>query len=159
MLPQAEPSFSLASALNQLYVRTSAKAVILSQAMTITDATPSGERLYSFTLDSLNERMTVREILRARIWQEVQDHNQQNAGVFRGLVQPVGAERMLNGVKLRTPRPIDWEAQFRRACEAFETNGFFILIADRQAESLDEEFEMGVETEIQFVKLTPLVGG
>lgn len=127
--------------------------------MTITDATPTGERLHSFTLAHLAERLTVREILRARIWQEVQDHNQQNGEVFRGLVQPSNAERTLNGVKLRTPRMIDWEAQFRRACEAFETNGFFVLIADRQAESLDEQFDIGVETEVQFVKLMPLVGG
>ncbi len=127
--------------------------------MTITDATPSGEKLHSFTLDSLNEHMTVREILRARIWQEVQDHNHQSREVFRGLVQPVGAERVLNGAKLRTPRQIDWEAQFRRACEAFETNRFFVLIDNRQAESLDETFDVGVESEVQFVKLTPLVGG
>lgn len=127
--------------------------------MTITDATPTGERLHSFTLEHLAERMTVRAILRARIWQEVGDHNQRPPEVFRGLVQPVNAERVLNGAKLRTPRTIDWEAQFRRACEAFETNGFFVLIGDRQAETLDEEFDIGVETEVQFVKLTPLVGG
>ena len=127
--------------------------------MTITDATPSGERLHSFTLDSLNERMTVREILRARIWQEVGDHNQKTGAVFRGLVEPTGAERVLNGAKLRTPRTIDWEAQFHRACEAFGSNGFFMLIGERQAESLEESFDIGVETEVQFVKLTPLVGG
>jgi len=127
--------------------------------MKIIDATPAGAPLHSFTLDSFTERMTVREILRARIWQEVQDHNQQHGEVFRGLVQPTGAERVLKGAKLRTPRPIDWEAQFRRACEAFETNGFFVLIGDRQAEALDEVFDVRVETEVQFVKLTPLVGG
>ncbi len=127
--------------------------------MTITDATPGGATLHTFTLDHLSERMAVREIIRARIWQEVQDHNQQRGEVFRGLVQPSGAERMLNGAKPREPRLIDWEAQYRRACEAFETNGFFVLIEDRQAESLDEEFDIGVETEVQFVKLTPLVGG
>lgn len=127
--------------------------------MTITDATPTGEELHRFTLETLTERSTVREILRARIWQEVADHNQQPQENFRGLVQPTNTERTLNGAKSRAPRQIDWEAQFRRACEAFETNGFFVLIGDRQAESLDEEFEVGVETEVQFVKLTPLVGG
>ena len=127
--------------------------------MTITDATPTGEKLHSFTLETLTERSTVREIIRARIWQEVADYNQQPRENFRGLVQPAGTERVLNGTKSRAPRPIDWEAQFRRACEAFETNGFFVLIGDRQAENLDEEYEVGVETEVQFVKLTPLVGG
>ena len=73
-------------------------------AMTITDATPTGERLHSFTLDHLAERMTVRAILRARIWQEVQDHNQQQGEVFRGLVQPTRAERVLHGAKVGTLR-------------------------------------------------------
>ena len=127
--------------------------------MTITDATPTGEKLHSFTLETLTERSTVREILRARIWQEVADHNQQPQENFRGLVQPTNIERTLNGPKSSVPRMIDWEAQFRRACEAFESNGFFVLIGDRQAENLDEEFEVGLETEVQFVKLTPLIGG
>ncbi len=127
--------------------------------MTITDATPSGERLHTFTLDHLAERMSVREILRARIWQEVQDYHQQPAEVFQGLVAPSNAERLLNGWKMGAHRQVDWEAQFRSACTSFERNGFFILVGDHQAESLDEEFAVGVETEVQFVKLTPLVGG
>jgi hypothetical protein len=127
--------------------------------MTITDATPRGERLHSFTLDHLAERLTLREIIRARIWQEVNDYNQREPGVFHGLVQPTIIERVFNGPRRHTPRQIDWEAQFRRACEAFETNGFFVLINDRQAENLDEEFDTNVETEVQFVKLMPLVGG
>ncbi|MEO8350342.1 MAG: hypothetical protein ABI680_01345 [Chthoniobacteraceae bacterium] len=128
--------------------------------MTFTDASPSGETLHSFTLDHLAERLTVREILRARIWQEVADFNQHPQETFNGLVQPGDVERTLNrATKPGEPRQIDWEAQFRRACEAFDANGFFVLIGDRQAESLDEEFDIGVETEVQFVKLTPLVGG
>ena len=127
--------------------------------MTIVDATPSGQKLRSFTLDSLTERVTAREIIRARIWQEVQDYNQACAGEFHGLVQPTEAERMLNGYALRKHQPIDWEEQFRMACEGFEGNAFFMLVGDRQAESLDEEFTVALDTEVQFVKLTPLVGG
>jgi len=127
--------------------------------MTITDATVSGDTLHSFTLDTLAERMSARDIIRARIYQEVQDHNRDQGEVFRGLVQPTDTERVLNGFKLRARRCIDWEEQFRRACNAFESNGFFLLVGDKQAESLDEEFQVGVDTEVQFVKLTPLVGG
>lgn len=130
-----------------------------SRAMTITDATPAGAKLHSFTLDSLTERMTAREIIRARIWQEVMDYNRQCGQVFRGLVQPTDAERTLNGWQMKQPKPINWEEQFTRACEAFERNGFFLLVGDRQAESLDETFTVRVDTEVQFVKLMPLVGG
>ena len=127
--------------------------------MTLTDATPTGEKLRSFTLDSLTERVTVREIIRARIWQEVRDYNQKCGELFHGLVQPTDAERTLNGWRMKERRAIDWEQQFARACEAFERNGFFILVGNRQADSLDEAFTVRVDTEVQFVKLVPLVGG
>jgi len=127
--------------------------------MTITDATPAGEKLHCFTLDSLTERMTAREIIRARIWQEVMDYNRHCGEVFRGLVQPTDSERTLNGFRLKQPQPINWEDQFARACEAFERNGFFLLVGDRQADSLDEAFTVRVDTEVQFVKLVQLVGG
>lgn len=127
--------------------------------MIITDATPSGEQLHSFTLGNLAERMSIREIIRARIWQEVSDYNHRLTERFRSLVQPTAAESRLNGLNWHKAGEIDWEAQFNRACEAFESNSFFIFVGTRQADSLDEEFDIGVETEIQFVQLVPLVGG
>ena len=131
----------------------------MSPALTIHDETTSGQKTNTFTLDCLTERMTVRELIRARIYQEVQDYNQKQPDYFRGLVEPVDAERVLNGYKLKAKRKIDWEEQFRRALEAFQRNGFFILVGGKQAETLDEEFEVRVDTEVSFVRLTPLVGG
>ena len=78
---------------------------------------------------------------------------------FRGLVEPSEAEKTLNGYKLKQRRKIDWEEQYKRALDAYERNGFFVLIGDRQAESLDQTFEVKVDTEVSFVKLVPLVGG
>jgi hypothetical protein len=128
--------------------------------MIIVDETLGGDRLHSFTLESLDEKLTVREIIRARIWQEVQDYNsQQRSGTFRGLIEPTTAEARMNGAKEAAFKPIDWEKQFETAQRGFESNGFFILVGERQAESLDEVFVTGAETEISFVKLVPLVGG
>jgi hypothetical protein len=127
--------------------------------LTIKDETSSGQTVNTFTLDCLTERLTVRELIRARIYQEVQDYNLKEPEHFRGLVQPTEAERTLNGFKLRQRRKIDWEEQFARALEAFERNGFFVLVGDKQAESLDEAFDVTVNTEVSFVKLVPLVGG
>jgi hypothetical protein len=127
--------------------------------LTIHDETSSGQKTNTFTLDCLTERMTVRELLRARIYQEVQDYNQKQPEYFRGLVEPTNAERVLNGYKLKAKRKIDWQEQFNRALAAFERNGFFVLVGDKQAESLDQEFEVKVDTEVSFVKLVPLVGG
>ena len=127
--------------------------------LTVHDTTAAGQTLHTFTLACLTERLTVRELIRARIWQEVQDHNQSQPEVFRGLVQPTDTERTLNGFKFRQPRQFDWEEQFRHALAAFDRNGFFVLVGDRQAETLDEELEVKADTEVSFVKLTPLVGG
>ena len=127
--------------------------------LTIHDETTSGQKTNTFTLDCLTERMTVRELIRARIYQEVQDYNQKQPEYFRGLVEPTNAERVLNGYKLKTKRKIDWEEQFKRAVEAFERNGFFVLVGNKQAETLDQEFNVKVDTEVSFVRLMPLVGG
>ena len=75
------------------------------------------------------------------------------------LVQPTDAEKTLNGFKLRTPREIDWKKQYESACEAFSRNGFFVLVGDYQAETLEEEITVSPGTVISFVKLVPLVGG
>ncbi|HMO25421.1 MAG TPA: hypothetical protein PKB10_04060 [Tepidisphaeraceae bacterium] len=129
--------------------------------LTIRDETATGGITGELTLDVLDETITVRELIRSRVYQEVQDHNlahRQSAGRFRGLVQPSEIEQQLNGPP-RAPREIDWKKQFNVACEAFERNGFFILIDDRQADSLDETITLRHDTTISFVKLTPLVGG
>ena len=127
--------------------------------LTIHDETTSGKKTNTFTLDCLTERMTVREVIRARIYQEVQDYNLKDREYFRGLVEPAEAEKTLNGYKLRERRKIDWKDQYEKALDAFQRNGFFVLVGDHQAETLDDDFEVGVDTEVSFVKLVPLVGG
>ena len=130
--------------------------------LTVRDESLSGQPLHEWALEVLTERLSVRELIRSRVYQEVQDYNvrqRTGAAEFRGLVTPSDAERTLNGVRLRKPREIDWKDQFAKACDAFERNGFFILIDDKQAESLDEQVTLRHDTAVSFVKLVPLVGG
>jgi hypothetical protein len=102
---------------------------------------------------------TTRELIRSRVQQEVERHNQALPEVFHGLVQPEESEQILNGFRLRVKRRIDWEVQFQRACTSFERNGFLMLVDGRQVSELDERIELRVDSEVQFVKLVPLVGG
>ena len=132
--------------------------------LTIRDETTAGDVYGERPLDLPTERITVRDLIRERVYQEVQDYNVGTGErVFRGLVQPTGAERVLNGkpteYRLRENRQVGWKPQFEKALAAFEQNGFFILVDDRQVEGLDEEFVIGRGTLVSFVKLTPLVGG
>ncbi len=136
----------------------------MSVTVTVRDETTSGDIYHELPLEFPSERITVRELIRERVYQEVQDFNrQQNEQVFRGLVQPTDAERVLNGsrqeYRLKQHRQIEWKPQFEKALDAFARNGFFILIDNHQAESIDQEFTVASETLISFVKLTMLVGG
>jgi hypothetical protein len=127
--------------------------------LTIRDETLSGEPLHEWALEVLTEKLTVRELIRGRVYQEVQDHNRKTGDVFRGFIQPEESEKTLNGWKVKKPRQLDWKKQFDRALEAFEANQVLILINDKQAESLDDEFVIEPMTRVTFLKLTPLVGG
>lgn len=132
--------------------------------LTIRDETPSGDVYHELPLEFPSERVTVRDLIRERVYQEVQDFNRkQDERVFRGLVQPSDAERVLNGsrpeYRLAKHRPIEWKPQFEKALDAFGRNGFLVLIDDKQAEGLDQEFVIGHGTQVSFVRLTLLVGG
>jgi len=130
-----------------------------SHSLTIHDATTLGDDRPVFVLDFLTERITVRELIRRRVYQDVKDYNAAQTDMFYGLVKPTEAEQQLNGYKLKQPRRIDWEAQIEKAIEAFNRNGFIILIGEQQAETLEEEIVILPGMSITFLKLMPLVGG
>jgi hypothetical protein len=127
--------------------------------LTIRDETLSGETLGEWNLDFLTETVTVRELIRSRVYQEVQDYNYKRADTFRGMVQPEGSEKLLNGDAKRAFKPIDWETQFATALAAFDNQAILILIDDHQVEELGEIVDIATTTKVSFLKLTPLVGG
>jgi hypothetical protein len=89
----------------------------------------------------------------------VKDFNERRPEYFQGLVQPTRAEQTLNGYRLRERKKIDAEKQVYIALDAFQKNGYFVLIDDKQADSLEQEVLLTASSTINFVKLTPLVGG
>lgn len=127
--------------------------------LVIRDETTSGSSGADFRLDFLTEEITARELIERRVYEEVQAYNTARPGYFRGLVQPTDAEATLNGYKLRTQRQIDWRAQAKKALEAFQHNGYIILVGDHQVVSLDERIHLEIETPVTFLKLVPLIGG
>lgn len=125
----------------------------------VRDETTSGGAHNELTLEFLDERVSARDLIRARVYQEVSEFNARRPGLFRGLVQPRDAEQTREGFRLRQPRTIDWEEQFARALTAFQTNGFILIVDDRQVEDLDRMIDLRHDATVSFLKLTPLVGG
>lgn len=135
----------------------------MSATLLIRDETPAGETAHEFSLEFLTETITVRELIRSRVYQEVQDYNvsQRLAGPYQGLVSPQGPEEILNGPRSKagSSRIIDWKRSFERALQAFEEREVLILVNEKQVESLEQEITIRAGTQVTFLKLTLLVGG
>lgn len=127
--------------------------------LTIHDESATGETLLELTLNVSAECISVRDLIRQRVYHEVEEYNRRKPGIFRGLVQPTDSERTLNGYRLKQPRTIDADTQLAKAIEAFGGNQVIMLVNDHQVESLDEEITIGPDTRVSFLRLTPLVGG
>ena len=127
--------------------------------VTFMDEAPSGERFASRKLEILSESITLRELIQRRIHEEVQEFNRNQSDVFCGLIQPTEAERVLNGYRLKARRQLSWENQYAKALDAFEHNGFFVIVDGQQVEQLDEIIPLRETSEVHFLKLVPLVGG
>jgi hypothetical protein len=127
--------------------------------LSIRDENFSGKVLQEVLIGFNTESVTVKDIIEARVRQEVSIYNNKLPEYYHGLVQPNDAEKTINGYKLRSKKPIDAEKQVYVALDAFQKNGFFVLVDDHQSSSLDQPVHLHSDTKISFVKLTPLVGG
>jgi hypothetical protein len=131
----------------------------MPMSLFISDEVIPGGRSKRWPVTVPQAATTARELIRCRIREEVERHNESPSDVFHGFVQPEESERILNGFRMNTRRPLDWQIQFERACSSFLRNGFLLIVDGRQVAELDEAIELQPESEVQFVKLVPLVGG
>lgn len=131
----------------------------MSVALKVRDETTSGEITMEFELRVLSEKITVRDLIKQRVYEEVDNYNQKAPEMFRGLVQPSHSEKVLNGFKLRKHHKVDRDQQFENALAAFGTSALIVIVNDRQVESLDEAIIVTPKTVVSFLKLVPLVGG
>lgn len=127
--------------------------------ITAKDETFSGKILNEVLLHFKSEKVLVKDIIKERVLKEVENYNNKLPQYFNGLVEPTDAEKTLNGYKLKPKKLIDGEKQVYVALDAFLKNGYFLLIDDIQAESLEDEVIISNDIKISFIKLTPLVGG
>jgi len=102
----------------------------------VQDQASTGEIVGGVELEDIPAAITVRDLIRTRVRDEVARHN-----------ADAGARR------------VDWQAQADRTVEAFTGNGFFVLVDDRQATELDQELALTPDSDIRFVRLVQLAGG
>lgn len=125
----------------------------------ISDELLNGTVTNQFEIHLSSNIVSVKELIKIRVTKEIEAYNNRLPEYFNGLVAPTDAERTLNGFKLKSKQVIDAEKQVYVALDAFQKNGFFILVDNQQLEDLDEMVRLQSTSKISFVKLTPLIGG
>ncbi|HEX8996929.1 MAG TPA: hypothetical protein VF812_12950 [Ktedonobacterales bacterium] len=123
--------------------------------VTVTEMALSGGRS-SWSFDTSDERLTLRDIIRWRVREEVA---RRKLAAGPQVVQPTTEERALNGARPQRMLALDWEQEYARALEAFTAHHFIAMVADRQVDDLDALVPLGADCEVTFLRLTPLVGG
>jgi hypothetical protein len=136
-----------------------AYSAVVAVTVKIKDQSGTGRVGTTTTLQGISSRITLRDLVRTRVRDEVARYNAGPEPVFSGLVMPEGAEPVRDGFRMPKARRIDWEKQADRAIEAFERKGFFVLVDDRQVTDLDEELALTADSDIRFVRLVQLIGG
>ncbi|MFJ3101296.1 hypothetical protein [Streptomyces sp. NPDC086835] len=76
---------------------------------------------------------------------------------------PVAEERLALRELIRRrvfqETPEGAQEAYERALAAFGSNGFLVLVGERQLTDLDERVDITASTEVTFLRLVPLVGG
>jgi hypothetical protein len=130
----------------------------MSVALKIVDQTLGIHPPIIRELRLVSERITLRELLKRRIDEEVAELNAGGGDEIKPLVAPMEQESRLNGEK-PTRRTVDPERQLAAAVEAFERRRIVIIVDSRQVLDLDQAIVVTPDTEVRFLKLVPLVGG
>lgn len=125
----------------------------------IRDENGLGEIYHELELRFDKVEVTVKDIIVERVYQEVEKYNKKAKDYKYSLVLPKDEEVLLNKTKHKKRRPVNPEKQVEVALNAFSNNGFFILVDETQAETLEQVIIIKSYTMVSFIKLTPLVGG
>jgi hypothetical protein len=129
-------------------------------SVAVRDESSSGKWVVTHVLNDIPAAITLRDLIRTRVRDEVARFNADRADMFGGLVIPEGAKPAVGGgFAVPHGRTIDWERQADLAIDAFGRNGFFVIVDGRQATELDDELALTADSEIRFVRLIALVGG
>jgi hypothetical protein len=125
----------------------------------ISDELLNGTISNQFEIEIESDTISIEELISKRVAMEVENYNNKLPEYFKGLVEPSDAEKTLNGFRLKKRQLIDVEKQVYVALDAFQKNGFFVLIDNQQVDELNQMVTLRSNSKISFVKLTPLVGG
>ncbi|RMG24442.1 MAG: hypothetical protein D6730_12620 [Bacteroidetes bacterium] len=126
---------------------------LYTRSLVIQDETSTGSILNRLKIKLRKERLTVRELIRERVFQEVAQYNVQRPLCYHGLIAPAGAEPVLNGYRLLHRHKIDPEQHFYRTMDAFYNKNFCILVDELRLDDPEHPIVVRPHTRVSFLKL------
>jgi hypothetical protein len=118
-------------------------------SVTIHDRTSTGDPTGTITLPDLPDGITLRQLIRTRVREEVARYNLRPYGIFQGLTQDIG---------LPDRQPIDWVTRADAAIDLFIANGYIVLVNGSQVLDLETMIDLKRDPDVRFIRLTPLAG-
>lgn len=125
----------------------------------IHDETLTGSMVNQLRLRLNGEQITVKDLIKARVFHEAQTHNARRTGYFNGLVCPTQARPTLNGYQVSPKYKIDPQQQYYVAMDAFHRKSFYVVVEDQKIEDPNYTIRLRPRTRVSFMRLAKLVGG
>ena len=122
---------------------------------TIIFGLPTGQRLSHVRLALPAARVAVRALIAHKVRQEVEEclHHQRSA--LSG--EYLSPEELLGAVSIAMPGTVGDEIV--RAQQAFAARAYMIVVDNRRVWGLEDVLTLGPTTQVEFIKILPLVGG
>ena len=122
---------------------------------TIVFGLPTGQRLSHVRLALPAARVAVRELIAHKVRQEVEECLNHQRSALSG--ESLSPEELLGAVSIAMPGTVGDEIV--RAQQAFAARAYMIVVDNRRVWGLEDVLTLGPTTQVEFIKILPLVGG
>ena len=120
------------------------------------DLTLPGQRTGAGSIALKEKCVTARALIEARVRREVEAFNAAREEEGSKLMPLTPEERMLNGERVRT---VDADLECERAVKAFLSNAFLLFVDGTQVIEADVPLALHAGSELEFIRVLPLIGG
>lgn len=132
--------------------------MLTEELLCIRDVSMRGEVLFEYVLPMPARAVVLRELIEQRVRRQVQDHLAGKPAATTSAFEVDEVERILNGREAGSAR-IDADRHVARALAGFEANAYVVIVDGAQVCSLDARVPVSADTDVRFMRLTPLAGG
>lgn len=139
----------------------------------IIGSTQPDTTLPNIVFDLLHEQLTVAELISRTVEEQIRDllitrgidKESTRQMLDRQYLSSEDIQRQASQGKISVPSKavempeIDTQVEISRALDAFKRKTYIIVVDGRQVESLEDVLTLSATSKINFMRLTPLVGG